>query len=274
MLRVTMLGSGSRGNATLVEGPDSTLLIDAGFNPRALARRLAHIGKRPEQISALVLTHEHTDHASGAALCCARWGWTMYASNGTLEAMPDIVSPTVALPLRSDVAIGGFTVNAMAVPHDAREAVALVLTDRMSGCRLGLATDLGHVPEGLAAHFERLDLLVCESNHDETMLANGPYPQMLKRRIASRLGHLSNKQGAAFIAQCVHRGLRAVVLAHLSETNNTPATAIETATGALRRAGWRREDIWAAHQTEPRGPYASNAAPGAPVQAVQLGFAL
>jgi phosphoribosyl 1,2-cyclic phosphodiesterase len=274
MLRVTMLGSGSRGNATLIEGQDSTVLVDAGFNPRALARRLAIVNRRPEDISALLLTHEHTDHASGAAACCAKWGWALYASAGTLDAIGDVLSPTVTIATNADVVVAGFTVRAAAVPHDAREAVALIITDRASGCRLGLATDLGHVPAGLASHFERLDLLIVESNHDEAMLAHGPYPWVLKKRVASRLGHLSNKQSAAFIAECVHRGLRAVVLAHLSETNNTPTVALEAATVALRKAGWRRDDVWAAHQTEPRGPYASNAAPAVVVRAVQLGFSL
>jgi phosphoribosyl 1,2-cyclic phosphodiesterase len=274
MLRVTVLGSGSRGNATLIEGRESTVLVDAGFNPRALSRRLAMIGKRPEDISSLILTHEHTDHASGAASCCAKWGWTLHATAGTLEAIPGVVSPTVLLGANQAVTVGGFSVLATPVPHDAREAVALVITDRASGCRLGLATDLGHAPAGLATHFERLDLLIVESNHDERMLADGPYPWMLKRRVGSQLGHLSNRQTAAFIAECTHRGLRAVVLAHLSETNNTPAVAIDSATTALRRAGWRRDDIWAAHQTQVRGPYASNATPGLSVRAVQLGLAL
>jgi phosphoribosyl 1,2-cyclic phosphodiesterase len=274
MLRVTVLGSGSRGNATLVEGQDSTILVDAGFNPRALARRLALVNKCPEDISALVLTHEHTDHASGAAACCAKWGWTLYASAGTLGSVSNVVSPTVMLPHAVESVVHGFNVLSTRVPHDANEAIALVITDRASGCRLGLATDLGHVPSHLSALFERLDILIVESNHDERMLADGPYPWMLKRRIGSELGHLSNRQASAFIGACAHRGLRAVVLAHLSEANNTPEIAVGSATVALRKAGWRREDVWAAHQTEARGPYASNGEPTVRVQSVQLGLGL
>jgi phosphoribosyl 1,2-cyclic phosphodiesterase len=127
------------------------------------------------------------------------------------------------------------------------------------------------VPEALPKQFERLDVLVVESNHDERMLADGPYPWILKRRIGSQLGHLSNRQAAAFIAQCAHKGLKAVVLAHLSETNNTPDIAVLAATTALRKAGWRRDDIWAAHQSELRGPYATQTN-GASARAVQLGF--
>ena len=275
MLRVTVLGSGSRGNAVLVEGNDTTVLIDAGFNPRALTRRLLLAGKQPADIQALVLTHEHTDHACGAAAACARWSWPLYATAGTLNSLPDSASyPHNVLhraPTHEPFQIGGFSIVATPVPHDANEPVALIITDNLSGCRVGIATDLGHVPATLPAQFERLDVLVIESNHDERMLAEGPYPWMLKKRVGSQLGHLSNRQAAAFIAACVHKGLRSVVLAHLSETNNTPELAVVAASMALRKAGWKREDVWAAHQTEIRGPYLSGAK-GSDGMAVQLGF--
>lgn len=275
MLRVTVLGSGSRGNAVLVEGQDTTILVDAGFNPRALTRRLLLAGKQPAQIQALVLTHEHTDHACGAAAGCARWSWPLHATAGTLNALPDSASyPNnqlhVATP-HQEFRIGELSIVATPVPHDANEAVALVIMDSATGCRVGIATDLGHVPDTLCKQFERLDVLVIESNHDEKMLADGPYPWILKRRIGSQLGHLSNRQAAAFIAQCSHRSLRSVILAHLSETNNTPDIAVLAAMTALRKAGWRRDDVWAAHQTEIRGPYATNAN-GVSAGAVQLGF--
>ena len=167
--------------------------------------------------------------------------------------------------------VGGLSVIATPVPHDASEAAALVITDQSSGCRVGIATDLGHVPDSLPKYFERLDVLVVESNHDEQMLAEGPYPWILKRRIGSQLGHLSNKQAAAFLAQCAHKGLRSVVLAHLSETNNTPDIAVLAATAALGKVGCKRADVWAAHQTEIRGPYATRAN-RVSARAVQLGF--
>lgn len=276
MLRVTVLGSGSRGNSVLVESQDTTILIDAGFNPRALTKRLALASRRPEDVQALLLTHEHTDHACGAAAACARFKWPLHATSGTLSNLPDATTLAGgvmhAVSAHTAFVVGGMSIVATPVPHDATEAVALVITDNASGCRVGVATDLGHVPASMPAHFERLDVLVVESNHDERMLAEGPYPWMLKRRIGSQLGHLSNRQAAAFIAQCVHRGLKSVVLAHLSETNNTPDVAVLAAMTALRKAGWKREDVWAAHQTEIRGPYATNAN-GVSVGAVQLGFA-
>ena len=260
MLRVTVLGSGSRGNAILVDGTEGTLLIDAGFSARAIMKRMAAVGRRPDQVSALVLTHEHTDHASGAVAACARWAWPLHATSGTLNAMTEMASgcPNAASSLSTTTAtrVHGFDVTAVPVPHDARECAALVLTDRQSGLRVGIALDLGHVPTGLPEAFERLDLLVVESNHDERLLADGPYPWSLKQRIGGQLGHLSNGAAAAFAAACAHRSLRGVVLVHLSETNNTPEHAVVRTRDAMRRAGWRGEALWAAHQTTPCGPIA------------------
>ncbi|MEP6766910.1 MAG: MBL fold metallo-hydrolase [Gemmatimonadaceae bacterium] len=273
MLRVTILGSGSRGNATLIEGNDTTVLIDNGFSLRILKRRLAIIGRRPENIQALLLTHEHTDHASGAIAACAQFNWTLHATAGTLDALPESTVPTVVVRSNAAFSVGSLTVQTSSVPHDAREAVAMVITDRASGCRVGIATDLGHVPAELPKQFEHLDVLVIESNHDERMLAEGPYPWVLKKRIGSQLGHLSNRQAASFIASCVHSGLKNVVLAHLSETNNTPEVAVMSALNALRKAGWRKDNVWAAHQSEIRGPYATMVN-GVSARAIQLGFAL
>ncbi len=255
MLRLTVLGSGSRGNALLLEGGDTRLLVDAGFGPRALSARLGVAGCPPEAVTALVLTHEHTDHASGAADATARWGWPIVASAGTWPALP--VARAAEWPLltpSAGTAIGAFDVQAIPVPHDASEPMALVVTHRASGCRAGIALDLGHVPEPLVAAFAGLDLLVVEANHDPQRLAAGPYPWMLKRRIGGGTGHLPNAAAAALAARCAHRGLRGVVLAHLSEVNNTPALALEAARTALRRAGWRRDAVVTASQGDVAGP--------------------
>ena len=240
VLRVTVLGSGSRGNAILVDGTDGSVLVDAGFGVRSLTRRLALVGRRPEEIAALVVTHEHTDHASGAAAARARWGWPGYASSGTIEGLdrtgehrPPPWQPFVEAGATS---VSGFTIETTAVPHDARDCRALAITDVRSGARVGIAMDLGRVPETLTAAFARLDLLVVESNHDEEMLARGPYPWSLKQRISGGLGHLSNGDAAALVSACAHPGLRAVLLTHLSEINNRPAMAIaETRAAVIAR---------------------------------------
>jgi phosphoribosyl 1,2-cyclic phosphodiesterase len=258
MLRVTVLGSGSRGNAIVVDGTEGTLLIDAGFSLRALAKRLHAADRRPEQLTSLILTHEHTDHACGAVAVCTKWRLPLHATAGTLDALGESAdgAPTdmFALSTTATSTVDGFDVRAIAVPHDARECAALVITDLRSGARVGVALDLGHVPLTLPDAFAKLDLLVVESNHDEQLLVNGPYPWSLKQRIGGELGHLSNGAAAAFVASCAHRGLRGVMLAHLSETNNTAEHALVRARDALRRAGWRSDALWAATQRDACGP--------------------
>ena len=274
MLRVTVLGSGSRGNAILVDGTDGAVLVDAGFGPRSLVRRLNAAGRRAEDISAVLLTHEHTDHASGAAAACTRWGWPIYGSADTIDALQS----GVGARLRDSRAfiddgctnVAGFLVETTRVPHDARDCRALVITDARSGARVGIAMDVGRVPDTLPIAFERLDLVVVESNHDEQMLARGPYPWSLKQRISGGLGHLSNGAAAAFVSACAHRGLRGVLLTHLSETNNLPALAIERTRVALRRAGWSRDALSAASQQHPLPPITSTGEAAWLVRASQL----
>jgi phosphoribosyl 1,2-cyclic phosphodiesterase len=279
MLRLTVLGSGSRGNAIVVEGSHGRLLVDAGFGVRALARRLGAAGVAPASIDALVVTHEHTDHASGALDAVARWGWRLAATQGTLAALgvgADQAGAASGIASLGYVpsAIGGLRVEPIPVPHDASEPVALVISDERSGFRVGIALDLGAVPETLVTAFDRLDLLVVEANHDRAMLHDGPYPDLLKRRIAGGRGHLSNDGAAALAARCAHRGLAGVVLAHLSETNNTPAQAMQTVGAALHRSGWRRRTLHAAAQGAPSGPYAAGPGPTASDGAQQLTLGL
>lgn len=277
MLRVTVLGSGSRGNAILVEGADGSVLVDAGFGPRVLAKRLAAVGRTPQHISSLLLTHEHTDHAGGAVDACRAWSWTLRATPGTLAALRETAKGCeiahTSLDPTGTTTFDGWHVEAIAVPHDARDCSAFVLTAQRTGQRVGIALDLGHVPAALPAAFSRLDLLVVESNHDEHLLAHGPYPWMLKQRIGGDLGHLSNGAAAVFIAGCVHRGLRGVMLAHLSQTNNTPEHALTRTRNALRRAGWKRDALLAAHQVVPSGMLGVATSPALP-SSVQFTLAL
>ena len=258
MMRVTVLGSGSGGNAILVDGTRGSVLVDCGFGPRILSRRLKLMERRPEQIGALLLTHEHTDHTCGVARASKRWQWPLHAVRPTLDALADSADgcPPGASALSFETAshVCGIEVTAIRVPHDARACAALVLTDGASGARAGIALDLGHVPEKLPAALAWCDVLVVESNHDERMLAQGPYPWPLKQRVGGLLGHLSNGAAAALLAGVAHKGLRGVVLAHLSQTNNTPAVALARSRDALRRAGWRRDGLWAASQSVPCGP--------------------
>lgn len=240
-MRTWLLGSGSRGNATVIESGDTRVLIDAGFPRRVLARRLEAAGIAPESISALVLTHEHNDHACGARSSAKRWGWPVYATSGTLAQCPDLVD---ALPISATatMGLGAIDLEAFPVPHDATSPIALVATERTTGARLGLAYDFGHVTDGVRTALERVDVLVVESNHDEMMLRACHYPPGVRWRIAGPRGHLSNRAAAELVRSIAWRGLRQVVLAHLSETANEP----EFAVAAMRKA-WRG-DLTAAPQ--------------------------
>ncbi len=257
MVRVTVLGSGSRGNALVIDGSQGTVLVDCGFSARALHKRLTAASRAPEEIAAVLLTHEHVDHACGVAVASARWGWPVHATTETLDAIepttgrrPLHVAPITAVVHR----VGGFAVTHCAVPHDAADCRAYVLTDEASGARVGVVLDCGDVPDTLPAFLAHCDLLVLESNHCPDLLANGPYPWMLKQRIRGGHGHLSNSHSARVLSEVAHDGLRGVMLAHLSETNNTPAVALASAREALARAGWRRDALWAAPQREPHAP--------------------
>lgn len=272
-MRVWVLGSGSRGNAVVIEAGGSRLLVDAGFPPRQLAERLQLVGIAPESIEAVVITHEHGDHVRGAAAGAERWGWALHATEGTLRGCP----PLAAADARSFVpgatfAVGGFDVHAPAISHDAEEPVAIVATARASGSRIGVAYDLGYPSRRVAAALADLDVLVLEANHDEAMLWNGPYPPSVCQRIASRTGHLSNKAAGALAAACAHRGLRHVVLAHLSDCCNDAVTARRAVATALERTVFRgRVDV--AKQDAVVGPFLP--APGRRTGRVeQLGLGL
>lgn len=238
-LRMVVLGSGSGGNAVVVEAGGRRLLIDAGFSCRELERRLALAGLAPEGFDGLVVTHEHEDHVRGADRFCRRHGVPLFATAGTLEGSP--LSEAVgrgATVIRSGEPweIGGFRLEAFGIPHDAREPVGLVVEDD-SGRRVGLVADLGTRSRLAWGRLAELDLLILETNHDLEMLRNGPYPWSLKQRVAGRHGHLSNDAAAQGLAELVCDRLRWVVLYHLSRTNNLPALAAAAVGEALGREG-------------------------------------
>lgn len=233
-MKLWSLGSGSRGNALVIGSGDRFVLVDCGFGPRALAMRLKKVGLAPEMIEALFITHEHQDHADGAAKAQHKWRWPVYASAGTHAALREI--PTKyreILQPGTSVSVGAFTVEATAIPHDAREPMALALTATATGARVGIAHDLGAVPPALEAMFARCDALCLEANHDAELLRNGPYPRALQERIRGGRGHIDNAAAGALARRLSHAGLRALALLHLSETNNTPELAARTVNTAL-----------------------------------------
>ncbi len=263
-MRLWVLGSGSKGNAVLLESGDARVLVDAGFAPRTLAQRLATIGVQPASISACVLTHEHGDHVRGAGAAARKWGWQLHATAGTASGttgVPEGRLTTFAAGAELDVA--GFTIQTLASPHDASEPVVLVATDRRTGVRAGVIYDLGHVPDRVRAACADLDLLMIEANHDEGMLRTGPYPASVRARIASRSGHLSNRGAAELARESVNRNLSHVVLAHLSENCNDHGVAVTTVRGTLARTAFRGQ-VTPAMQHAPVGPFMPKAGRCAP----------
>jgi phosphoribosyl 1,2-cyclic phosphodiesterase len=253
-----MLGSGSNGNAILVECDGSRLLVDCGFGTRTLAARLRMIGVAPESIDGCLLTHEHDDHLKGAAAAALRWGWGIYATPGTARARALRRTPILTFEPGMTLDFPRMTIEATAIPHDANQPVGFVVTGRSNGARAGLFYDLGCVTRAVAKACEYLDILVLESNHDDEMLRYGPYPPFLQTRIASRVGHLSNREAARFARAALARETNHLVLAHLSENCNTPSTALEGMRSAVGTTRFRGT-ITAAPQDSVVGPFVPGA---------------
>ena len=243
-MKVWVLGSGSRGNAVVVESGSCRVLIDVGFGPRTLSKRMRALGLDPKSIEACIITHEHSDHARGAAKAQKKWNWPLFATAGTATAFSALGSRLSALHITQfragdRLTFSDLEIETFRTPHDASEPVGMTLTAKSSGARAAVVTDLGMVTESVRRMVKDVDLLVIESNHDEDMLRNGPYPEWLQKRIASNVGHLSNQDCADLVGEAMTPQLRTVVLAHLSEENNTPRLAFETMKETVRRTSFR-----------------------------------
>jgi phosphoribosyl 1,2-cyclic phosphodiesterase len=239
-MKLWVLGSGSAGNAVLVECGESRVLVDAGFTPRELASRLGAIGIAPASIEACIVTHEHTDHVKGAAAAARRWGWSLFASTGTVDAWPELQEAAcTAVAPGAAVELSRLRVTTYATPHDAASPIGVRVACTVTGANAVVCTDIGHASEAVRALCAGADLLVLESNHDEDMLRAGPYPPFVQARIASRVGHLSNRSSAQLARDVVHRDLAHVVLAHLSEQCNDHGIAHRAMADQLRRTRFK-----------------------------------
>ncbi len=224
-MRFASLGSGSRGNATLVEAGETRLLVDCGYTLREFERRLAALELAAEALTAILVTHEHSDHVRGVGPVARRYGLPVWTSAGTAHAaaLGDLPALHRFASSAGAFRIGDIEIAPCAVPHDAREPCQFVFS--AAGRRLGVLTDTGQPTPHIVASLQGVDALLLECNHDTDMLANGPYPPALRARVGGPLGHLSNGQAAALLQRIDHHRLSRLVAGHLSEKNNHPELA-------------------------------------------------
>lgn len=232
-MRFCSLGSGSSGNATVVQAGRSRVLIDCGFSLRELDLRLARAGLAAGELDAVFVTHEHGDHVGCALTLARREGLALWMSRGTWRAIGQPALPGLLHFARDGeaIAVGDLQLLPYTVPHDAQEPLQLRCSD--GAVHLGVLTDAGSVTPHLLAHLQACQALLLECNHDAALLAASRYPTSLKARIGGRLGHLCNDTAAEILASCLHGGLQHLVAAHLSEQNNRP----DLARAALAAAG-------------------------------------
>ena len=250
-MEVWCLGSGSRGNAFGVRHHDTTILIDAGFGLKGLQARASSVDFPLESLDAIVLTHEHRDHASGAAKLAKTRNIPVYATRGTLRGLDTELanSETVPVDSNSRFGIGTLTLDTCQIPHDAREPVAVAVNDPV-GSRVAIAYDTGRVTERLVRFLSESSALVIEANHDNHMLQAGPYPPSVRARIAGPRGHLSNETASDLFTRVHHARLEWAMLAHVSQNCNRRDLALAVVGAAARNVGFRGK-LLATQQSAP-----------------------
>ena len=247
-ISICPLSSGSSGNAVLLRSENCAVLVDCGITGKAVEGELARAGISPQNIDAIIVTHEHIDHISGVGVMCRRYKIPVYATLGTWKAMINSIGKIDPALIRYIAAEVPFELNGVrfypfSTSHDAAESIGLVFS---RGDKFGaLATDLGTVSRHIFELLMPCSIAMLEANHDENMLISGPYPEHLKKRILSDHGHLSNRVCGALCAKLVREGnLRQIMLGHLSSVNNTPRKAYESVAGSIEGVGFKvGEDV-------------------------------
>ena len=230
------LASSSGGNAALARCEGVAILLDAGISARRIAQSLAQLGMSPEELDAVLVTHEHSDHVSGLATLTKKYAIPVYASRGTAHFLPQAAGVLRVFDAGDAFAIGDLEIHSFRTSHDAADSVDYRI-DGPDGS-LGALTDTGYVTDDAAKALAGVDMLLLEANHDIETLQGGPYPYHLKRRILGEHGHLSNGAAADFALWCAQRGTRDILLAHLSAENNTPAMAEYAVARRLQAGGF------------------------------------
>jgi phosphoribosyl 1,2-cyclic phosphodiesterase len=234
-VRICLLASGSKGNAIYIETAESRLLVDAGLSARETGRRLESIGADPDKLDAVLVSHEHGDHCRGLGPVARRWHLPVHVHHATLQALPRVgkLDRVEEFDSGATFCLRDVQIETVPLTHDAVAPTGFIITSAAG--RIGIVTDLGLATRLVTERYRNCRALVLESNHDELLLRDGPYPWPLKQRIRSRHGHLSNTESAELLHNLVWEGLEAVLLAHLSETNNTPQRAEGCARAVLDR---------------------------------------
>ena len=257
---VSVLASGSRGNSAIVQSSTTWILVDAGISCRETFKRMRAMGQDPHALSAILITHEHSDHIYGLLVLAKKLNVPVFMTGATHQAWARMMRDESGVPPElaqleifsagKSFQVGDIAVAPFTIPHDAADPVGF--TFRAEGVKVGIATDLGYMPPSVCDHLRGCDVLMIEANHDLEMLRGGPYPWSVKQRVMSRVGHLSNDALAEYIATNYDGGASYLVLAHISEQNNHPELARKAAEQALgvRRTLLRNRLVLAA-QTAP-----------------------
>ena len=257
---VSVLASGSRGNSTIVSTSRTRILVDAGISCRETVKRMRAQGEDPRSLSAILITHEHSDHVYGLAVLARKFQVPVFMTGATHQAWARSLRDEAGeLPQLARLEffsagrgfqVGDISITPFTIPHDAADPVGVTL--RADGIKVGIATDLGYMPPNVCDQLRGCDILVIESNHDLEMLRGGPYPWSVKQRVGSQTGHLSNDKLAKFLCTEYDGNASYIVLAHLSELNNHPELARVTAEKALgRRRTLLHNRVMLAQQSQP-----------------------
>lgn len=234
-MKITPLASGSSGNSFLLQCNGAGLLVDAGLSCKRLIERLDRVGFDSERLQGVLISHGHSDHIKGAGVMSRKFKIPIWLNKGAWDVSQNALGKPNGLALFETgrpFEIGPFKVRPFSLPHDCKDPVGFRITSK--NVSVGIATDMGVATSLTINALSGVQALIMESNHDPKMLMEGPYPWELKQRVGSRLGHLSNQQSAKILARLVSDELKAVILAHLSETNNTKDLALQSAQKALK----------------------------------------
>ncbi len=255
-MRFIPLFSGSSGNSSLLDCGETKLLIDAGLTGKAVSGALSELSISPTELSGILITHDHIDHTKAVGILSRKYNLPVYANAATWEAMQPIVKEIAFKNVRlfrsdQDFYIGNVNITPFRTPHDAAESVGFTFFE--GGKKLLYMTDIGCVQDSMFSHAEGCSLVFVEANHDIEMLKNGPYPYVLKQRILSTKGHLSNESCGKLLSQFYSMGIRFAVLGHLSSENNTPSLALETVSNVLAEDGITDFNLTVAKRSEITG---------------------